>query len=272
MSSFSDIAGSSPRLSDPDAGPDERAVECRAVVKRFYHYEHRTTTLQEFFMRTVLRQPIHVRRAFFQLEGLDLVVGRGEAVALVGPNGSGKSTVLRIIAGIYPPTEGTVVTRGRVVAVIELGATFHPELTGRENIDLYGAVLGLSRREVAERRTEVMAFAGIGEFVDVPVKYYSSGMKTRLAFAVAICARPDTLLLDEVLAVGDEAFRERCIAHIRGFHEGGGTLVVVSHDMDSVRTMCERAVWLENGTVRMSGDVHAVVDEYVAASRATEIG
>ena len=238
------------------------AIECRGVVKRFYHYEHRTTTLQEFFMRTVLRQPIHVRTAYFQLSNLDLRVERGESVALVGHNGSGKSTALRLIAGIYPPSEGRVVTAGRVVAVIELGTTFHPDLTGRENVELYAAALGFSDAEIVARYPDILAFADIGDFIDVPMKYYSSGMKSRLAFAVAICAEPDVLLLDEVLAVGDEAFRTKCLERLRQFHARGGTLVVVSHDLDTVRAMCSRVVWLENGAVRRSGPAGEVLDEY----------
>ena len=238
------------------------AIECRAVVKRFYHYEHRTTTLQEFFMRTVLRQPIHVRTAYFQLSHLDLRVERGESVALVGHNGSGKSTALRLIAGIYPPSEGAVVTQGRVVAVIELGTTFHPDLTGRENVELYAAALGFSDAEIVARFPDILGFADIGDFIDVPMKYYSSGMKSRLAFAVAICAEPDVLLLDEVLAVGDEAFRQKCLDRLRQFHARGGTLVVVSHDLDTVRTMCSRVIWLENGSVRRSGPAGEVLDEY----------
>jgi lipopolysaccharide transport system ATP-binding protein len=248
--------------------PGAAALECRGVGKRFYHYEHRTTTLQEFFVRSIMRQPIHVRRPHFQLTGLDLFVEAGEAVALIGSNGSGKSTALRLIAGIYPPTEGTIQRRGRVVAVIELGATFHPELTGVENAGLYAAALGLSRREITERYAAMLAFADIGDFLDVPIKYFSSGMRARLAFSVALWADADILLLDEVLAVGDEAFRERCLERLRTFHAGGGTILMVSHDLQAVRGLCSRALWLENGRVRESGAAGQVVDSYLASTGA----
>ena len=240
------------------------AVVCRGVVKRFHHYEHRTTSLREFFIRTVLRRPIHVRRAQFTLRGLDLRVARGESVALIGSNGSGKSTALRLMAGIYQPSEGVIETRGALAAVIELGAGFHPELTGAENAELYASVMGLSRAEVAARFPEIVAFADIGDFINEPVKYYSSGMQARLAFAVAVCVRPDILLLDEVLAVGDRAFRERCLERLRAFRAGGGTMIVVSHDFETVRELCPRAVWMHHGLVRMDGEFGAVFEAYRA--------
>jgi len=185
------------------------AVELRGVSKRFYFYEHRTSSLREWFIRRVLRRPLHVRRAEFTLRAVDLRVERGESVALVGPNGSGKSTALRLIAGIYRPSTGRVETNGRITAVIELGAGFHPELTGAENIALYASVLGITRRELAARYDEIVEFAAMSDFLDTPLKYYSSGMEARLAFSVSVCLQPDILLLDEVLAVGDQAFRER---------------------------------------------------------------
>lgn len=240
----------------------ELAIECRGVVKRFYHYEHRTTTLQEFFMRSVMRKPLHERTAHFHLAGLDLAIAHGESVALVGHNGSGKSTALRLIAGIYPPTEGRIRTTGRLVAVIELGATFQPELTGVENAQLYAAALGMSRRESETQLPEIIDFAGIEDFADVPLKYYSSGMRSRLAFAIAICTNPDTLLLDEVLAVGDAEFRARCYERLSTFRQRGGTLVVVSHDAEAVEEMCTRGVWLDHGAVRLDGPIDEVLAAY----------
>ncbi|MEJ7809810.1 MAG: ABC transporter ATP-binding protein [Gemmatimonadaceae bacterium] len=237
-------------------------MTCRGVVKRFYHYEHRTTSLREAFIRSVLRRPIHVRHAEFTLRDFSLTVAPGEAVAFVGANGSGKSTALRLIAGIYAPSEGVVETRGRVGAVIELGVGFNPELTGAENVVLYASVMGLSQREIAQRYPAIIAFAEIGAYIDEPVKYYSSGMNARLAFAVAVSIEPDTLLLDEVLAVGDRGFRERCLERLRGFRARGGTLIVVSHDHVTLRELCARGVWLDRGRVRADGEIGEVLDAY----------
>jgi ABC-type polysaccharide/polyol phosphate transport system ATPase subunit len=250
---------SSPKSSEGLTAP---AVELRGVSKRFYFYEHRTHSLREWFIRRILRRPIHVRRAAFSLRDLDLRVERGEAVALLGHNGSGKSTVLRLVAGIYQPSAGTITTTGRIGAVIELGAGFHPELTGAENIALYAAVLGLTRRELHDRLDEIVDFAEMRDFLDTPLKYYSSGMQSRLAFSVAVCLQPDTLLLDEVLAVGDQTFRTRCLERLRAFHSGGGTLLLVSHELDQVQALCTRGVWLRNGGVVMDGDIDAVLATY----------
>jgi len=251
---------SSPKSSEPGRRP---AVELRGVSKRFYFYDHRTSSLREWFIRRVLRRPIHVRRASFSLRDLDLRVDPGEAVALVGRNGSGKSTVLRLVAGIYRPTAGTISTSGRITAVIELGAGFHPELTGAENIRLYAAVLGLSRRELHGRWDEIVEFADMEDFLDTPLKYYSSGMEARLAFSVAVCLQPDILLLDEVLAVGDAAFRLRCLERLRTYHARGGTLLLVSHELEQLRELCTRGVWLRDGGVVLD----AGIDEVLAAYR-----
>ncbi len=243
-------------------------VECRGVAKQFYAYTHRTTSLQEAALRLLRRRPLHVRQASFQVTDLTLTVAKGESVALVGANGSGKSTALRLMAGIYAPTSGDVVSRGRVVAVIELGATFHTDLAGRENVELYLAALGLSRSAIAERLPDVLTFADLGDFIEEPLKYYSSGMRARLAFAAAVCADPDVLLLDEVLAVGDARFRERCLERLRSFHARGGTLVVVSHDTDLLRALCSRAFWLDGGRVVASGTPDDVIQAYLGAEGA----
>jgi ABC-type polysaccharide/polyol phosphate transport system, ATPase component len=243
------------------------AVELRGVSKRFYFYEHRTSSLREWFIRRVLRRPLHVRRAEFTLRAVDLRVERGESVALVGPNGSGKSTALRLIAGIYRPSTGRVETNGRITAVIELGAGFHPELTGAENIALYASVLGITRRELAARYDEIVEFAAMSDFLDTPLKYYSSGMEARLAFSVSVCLQPDILLLDEVLAVGDQAFRERCLHRLRAYHDRGGTLILVSHELDQVRALCQRGIWLERGEVVRDGPIDEVLAAYRAKPR-----
>lgn len=246
----------------PPEGKAEPAVLCRGVTKRFYLYSHRTTSLREWFIRSALGRPVHVRHAEFLLRDFDFRVERGETVALIGPNGCGKSTVLRLIAGIYKPTAGTVETSGRIAAVIELGAGFNVELTGAENVELYGSIMGVDRTRLASRYEGIVSFAGIGKFIDTPVKYYSSGMVARLAFSVAVNAQPDVLLLDEVLAVGDRSYQEKCFERLREFQAGGGTMVVVSHELNTVSSFCDRAVWLENGLIRMEGDAGAVAEAY----------
>jgi ABC-type polysaccharide/polyol phosphate transport system ATPase subunit len=233
-------------------------------MKRFYYYQLRTTTLREAFIRSVARKPINVKTELFTLRGFDLAVPRGDAVGLIGSNGSGKSTALRLIAGIYEPTEGVVRTQGRVAAVIELGVGFHHELTGAENVAFYGAVLGMTRRQIDERFDEIVEFAGVEPFIDVPMKYYSSGMRARLAFAVSVCLDPDVLLIDEVMAVGDEAFRERCRSRLAQLRNSGCTLLLVSHNLDDVVGGCSRAVWLDKGTMRMEGPAADVVAAYRA--------
>jgi ABC-type polysaccharide/polyol phosphate transport system ATPase subunit len=250
---------SSPRSSESRVAP---AVELREVSKRFYFYEHRTSSLREWFIRRVLRRPLHIRRAEFILRKLDLRVDRGESVALLGPNGSGKSTALRLIAGIYRPSTGRIETHGRITAVIELGAGFHPELTGAENIALYASVLGITRRELAARYDEIVDFASMPDFLDTPLKYYSSGMEARLAFSVSVCLQPDILLLDEVLAVGDQAFRERCLDRLRAYHGRGGTLILVSHELEQVRALCDRGIWLDRGEVVRDGPIDEVLAAY----------
>ncbi len=196
------------------------------------------------------------------LDGVDLEVSPGEAVALIGPNGSGKSTFLKLAGGILKPTSGTVSVGGRVTALIELGAGFHPEISGRENVLINGMLLGLSRREVEDRMDEIVDFADIGSFIDQPVKIYSSGMYVRLGFAVAVAAEPDVLLIDEVLAVGDEAFTRRCLDRLARMRQKKVTMVLVSHDLDLVTGFADRALYLDRGRVAAQGPSDAVVARY----------
>ena len=197
------------------------------------------------------------------LKDVSFVADRGEAFGIVGRNGSGKSTLLKIISGILKPTSGIVRVNGRIAALIELGAGFHPEITGRENIYINGIMLGLSRREIDSRFDAIVEFSGIGDFIDQPVKTYSSGMYVRLGFAVAVHVDPEILLIDEVLAVGDEEFSQKCIAKIQEMKYRGVTLVFVTHQLDQVRMLCDRAMWLDHGEVTSIGDPARVVDDYL---------
>ncbi len=235
---------------------------CRNVIKEFYVYSHRTSSLREWFIRTLKREPIQSRHAEFSLKDFNLDIKRGESVALIGPNGCGKSTALRLIASIYEPTQGTVTTFGRIGAVIELGAGFTGELTGSENIELYGAIMGLTRLQLLSHYDEIIDFAGIGDFINIPIKYYSSGMQARLAFSVVVCLKPDIILLDEVLAVGDQLFQEKCIERLHSFKSNGGTMVVVSHNSAQIEQLCSRAVWMENGNTRLTGETGPVLEAY----------
>jgi ABC-type polysaccharide/polyol phosphate transport system ATPase subunit len=207
------------------------------------------------------------------LTDVTLRVATGETVGVVGANGSGKSTLLKLLAGILRPTSGEVRVSGRLAALLELGAGFHPEISGRENIEVAGLLLGLSKREIAARLPEIVRFAGVEEFLDAPVKTYSSGMAVRLGFAVAAYSDPDVLLVDEVLAVGDEAFAHKCLEKFSEFERAGKTLVFVSHDLALVSARCRRAVWLERGRVAADGPAAETVARYresVARAEAEE--
>lgn len=190
-----------------------------------------------------------MREDFQALQDINLSVRAGETLGLIGHNGSGKSTLLKMIGGILDPTAGTAETRGRIAALIELGAGFHPDLTGRENVYLNAALLGLTREETSERFDDIVAFADIGEFIDAQVKFYSSGMFVRLAFAVAVHTEPDLLLVDEVLAVGDEAFQRKCLDRIRSLQQAGVTIILVSHSLAQIQDLCDRAVLLDHGRI-----------------------
>ncbi|WP_203137743.1 ABC transporter ATP-binding protein [Microbacterium sp. JZ31] len=198
---------------------------------------------------------------FHALNGLDLVVNEGDSIAILGYNGSGKSTLLKLLSGVMKPDGGEVLTRGRVAGLIEVGAGFHPELSGRENVFLNAAILGMQQKEIEARYDEIVAFAEIGEFIDQEVKHYSSGMFMRLAFSVAIHVDVDVLLVDEILSVGDAPFREKCRAKFEELIAAGKTLVIVSHDMDMVRELCNRAVVIRKGELVYDGGV----DDAIAA-------
>src|SRR6478672_3842844 len=190
---------------------------------------------------------------FWALRDIDLEIYSGSTVGLIGPNGSGKSTLLKLIGGILQPTSGTVEHRGRLAALLELGAGFHPDLTGRENVFLNASILGLSRKQTTTFFDAIVAFSGIEPFIDTQVKFYSSGMYVRLAFAVSVHVDPDVLLVDEVLAVGDEPFQRKCMDRIRQFQHEGRTIVLVTHGLDAVADICDRAIVLEHGRIQVDG-------------------
>ncbi|HQZ44506.1 MAG TPA: ABC transporter ATP-binding protein [Usitatibacteraceae bacterium] len=200
---------------------------------------------------------------FRALQGVTASVHRGESLGLVGENGAGKSTLLKIIAGVVKPSAGSVRVAGRIGALLELGSGFHPEYTGRENIYLAAALMGLSRRETREKVDAIIAFADIGQHIEEPIKHYSSGMAVRLGFAVATALTPDILITDEVLAVGDESFQKKCIRWLERYLGDGGTLLLCSHSMYHVQTLCSRAMWLHEGAVRLDGDSFDVTREYL---------
>jgi ABC-2 type transport system ATP-binding protein len=234
------------------------AISVEGVSKRFRLFHERPSSVKERLLK--------LRRArsedFWALRGVDLEVPDGQTWGLVGANGSGKTTLLKIIGGILRPTEGRVITRGRIAALLELGAGFHPELTGRENVYLNASILGLSRRETDRYFDDIVAFAELEDFIDSQVKYYSSGMFVRLGFAVAVHVDPGILLIDEVLAVGDEAFQRKCLRRVREMQHEGRTIVFVTHAVQQVAQICDGAVMLDHGLVRAIGNVADVVKEY----------
>jgi ABC-2 type transport system ATP-binding protein len=216
----------------------------------------RSSSLKEWALRRNRGEPFHA------LSDVSLTVEPGEAFGIVGGNGAGKSTLLRVIAGIIPPTLGEVVTRGVLAPIIELGTGFDGELSGRENIFFNGSLLGRSRAFMRRCEEEIIDFSGIIEFIDAPLRTYSTGMIARLAFAVATTVEADVVLLDEVLAVGDAEFRVKCEERIRRFHDTGATILLVSHDLDSVKETCERAAWVDHGRIVLMGDAREVAEAY----------
>ena len=256
--------------------PDAITVE--GLGKRYMLGERRTHTarLSERVMEALAApfrgrpederrdlEPPHPNDQFWALRDVSLSIEQGQVVGLIGPNGAGKSTLLKLMARITRPTAGRIVLRGRVGTLLEVGTGFHPDLTGRENIFLNGSILGLTRREIAARFDDIVDFAEVARFIDTPVKRFSSGMYVRLAFAVAAHLDPEILLVDEVLSVGDEEFQRKCIGALRAAASGGRTVVFVSHNMESVRSLCSHAYLIESGRLVMDGPSDVVVRRYL---------
>lgn len=239
------------------------AIEVHNLTKVF-RVLHRERSLKSAGLKW-LRFRFPHREEFTALENISFTVPKGQTVGVVGRNGSGKSTLLSLLARIYLPTSGAITVHGRVATLLELGAGFHPEFTGVENVFLNGTILGLPRAQIEERLPAIIEFAEIEEFMDTPVKHYSDGMKTRLGFSVAVHVEPDVLLVDEVLAVGDNHFQEKCYAKIEEFKQRGVTIFFVSHDMHAVKRVSDRVLWISNHQLRADGREEEVINLYQAA-------
>jgi len=240
------------------------------VSKRFRIRHERARSFQDLLISGFRRGDSS--EEFWALRDVTFVAEPGVSLGIIGANGSGKSTLLKLLTRILTPTSGKITVDGRVSALLELGAGFHPELSGRDNVFLNASILGLPRREVAARFDSIVRFAGLERFIDIPVKHYSSGMYARLGFAVAINVDPDILLIDEVLSVGDEGFQDRCLDAIRRFHRAGKTLILVSHDVASVCNICTDCMWIEEGRIRAHGPPRMVVADYQAAAHSVPKG
>src|SRR5215468_6254412 len=247
------------------------AIELLDVTKAYRRYTGKqfSTLKSALLQRSILRdlQPSEILPA---LNGVSFSVPKGSTYGVIGRNGSGKSTALKLVAGITKPTSGTVQVAGRISALIELGAGFHPEISGRENVFINGIMLGLSKREIEQRFDEIVDFAELREFIDAPVKTYSSGMYMRLGFAVAIHVNPDVLLVDEVLAVGDEGFTHKCLDKFAEFKRRNKTILLVTHSLNLVERFCDEALWLDAGRAMTHGDPKRVVGAYLTAVEHTE--
>ena len=239
-------------------------IELDRVSKKFIMIKESRPAHNASFLKRVMPHR-DSKEEFWALRDVSFAVKEGESVGILGPNGSGKSTILKLIANILKPTQGRVTTRGRVAALLELGAGFHGDLSGRDNIYLNGSVLGMQRKEIDRVFDEIVDFAELDRFIDMQVKYYSSGMYLRLGFAIAVHVQPEILIIDETLAVGDQAFQAKCITRIRDIKKRGTTVMLVSHSTDSVHDLCGRALWMERGVLKCDGLVDDVIAEYMGA-------
>lgn len=235
------------------------AIEVEHVCKDFKLFYDKANTLKErlLFWNRNQNDTLHI------LKDISLTINQGETVALIGVNGSGKSTLLKLMTKIIYPNKGKIATHGKLTSLLELGAGFHPDFSGRENIYFNASVFGLTKKEIDARLDQIIAFSELEEFIDNPVRTYSSGMYLRLAFSVAINVDADILLIDEILAVGDQHFQERCYKRLEELKNEGKTIVIVTHSMDAVKKFCDRAIWLNNGTIQKDGKTSEVIDEYL---------
>jgi ABC-type polysaccharide/polyol phosphate transport system ATPase subunit len=242
---------------------EPNVIEVENLTKVF-HIVHRESSFKSAMLKRVLRRMVPRRDEYVALRDLSFTVPRGQTVGLVGRNGSGKSTLLTLMAHIYRPSTGRIVVRGRIASLLALGAGFNPDFAGLENIFLNGIILGFSRDELERRLPDIIEFAELGEFIDTPIKHYSSGMVARLGFSVAVHVDPDVLLIDEALAVGDLAFQEKCYNKIEEFKQRGVTIFFVSHDMLAVKRVSDRVIWIDNHVVRADGAPDDVIAQFEA--------
>jgi len=256
---FHTVPDSQARLVPPP-GESEPAIRFENVAVRYRVPHERISTLKEYAIRLVTRNVTYVD--YLALHEINLEIRRGEVFGIIGKNGAGKSTLLKLVARVLQPTRGRVWARGRIAPLLDISAGFHPELTGRENVFLNGTLLGLSRKEINEKFARIVDFAELWDFIDAPLRMYSSGMIARLGFAIATDVEPDILLIDEVLAVGDEAFQHKCADRIQRFQDRGTTILLVSHDMNTVKQLCKRVVWLSKGEIKLLGQACEVVPQY----------
>jgi ABC-type polysaccharide/polyol phosphate transport system ATPase subunit len=240
------------------------AVELSGVSKKYRRHTERplTTTLKSYFLYDLWRRRSSGQDVIWALSNIDIKVENGITLGVIGRNGSGKSTLLKVISRILKPDMGTMSVNGKVAALIELGAGFHPELTGRENVIINGIILGLTKNEIKSKFDEIVDFAELKEFIDDPVRTYSSGMYMRLGFSVAVHVDPEVLLIDEVLAVGDAMFTRKCMERMSSFKKQDKTIILVSHDLQLVRSWCDEAIWLDRGLIKMKGNPSEVVEAY----------
>lgn len=237
----------------------ENAIEVKNMTKKFNVYYDKANTLKEKLMFWT-RGNKEVRTV---LKDINIEIKKGETVALVGVNGSGKSTLLKLMTKIIYPTKGIVETKGKLTSLLELGAGFHPDFSGRENIYFNASIFGLSKKEIDKRLNSIIEFSELGEFIDNPVRTYSSGMYMRLAFSVAINVDADILLIDEILAVGDQHFQDKCFKKLEELRDSDKTIVIVTHSLDSIKKLCNRAIWIYNGEVKMDGKCDKVIEQYL---------
>ncbi len=235
------------------------AIKVTDMTKTFKLYSDKPNTLKERIVRGWKSKP-EIRTV---LKDIDLEIKKGETVALIGVNGSGKSTLLKLMTKIIYPNKGKVETNGKLTSLLELGAGFHPDFTGRENIYFNAAIFGLTKQEIDKRLQDIIDFSELGDFIDSPVRTYSSGMYMRLAFSVAINVDAEILLIDEILAVGDQHFSDKCFAKLEELSASDKTIVIVSHSLPAIRTLCKRAIWINNGVVAKDGDCGEVIDAYL---------